>query len=316
MKNMVIGWRRYFNNYDFHDSESIEDLESLAFVVQEFLYTEKAGFENFNCIMNRRIKLYDFMSLVFYFLNPLYTDFAKSTITGYLTDLQQMRKLTEQDDTIEYANENKTLVVYNASSELIVSILWTVYIISYSYYITQETESWKNKTNMLYGLIRENYPYVESMLKEQSPLKYTKEAMGLLANKIHEKNEREKQAPKTNETKDNGTENLEARIAELEEKCKQQEEKIKEYEEAAESIDLHDKIRLGLLLRLLKNDGANIDKHGNKTKAAQIMQSITGLPLQTCKNYCSEPNANTKLHGEEVLKINALLQALDMEIRL
>ena len=87
-------------------------------------------------------------------------------------------------------------------------------------------------------------------------------------------------------------------------------------DDSIKDISLHDKVRLDLLLRLLLNDGANIDKHGNKMKAAQIMQSITGLPLQTCKNYCSNRGLNVKTHGEEVLKMNSLLQALGMKIRL
>ena len=89
-------------------------------------------------------------------------------------------------------------------------------------------------------------------------------------------------------------------------------------EESAEqeAINWHDKVRLDLLLRLMKKDHVNLDKHGNKTKAAQIMKMVTGLPLQTCKNYCSSPNLNTTEHQDEVLKVNTELQALDMTIRL
>ena len=36
--------------------------------------------------------------------------------------------MSEQYDTIEYINNNDGMVVYNASSELILSLLWTVYI--------------------------------------------------------------------------------------------------------------------------------------------------------------------------------------------
>lgn len=49
---------------------------------------------------------------------------------------------------------------------------------------------------------------------------------------------------------------------------------------------------------------------------AQLIQSITGLPLQTCKNYCSDPHLNTTTHSEEILKMNTLLQALGMKIHL
>ena len=81
-------------------------------------------------------------------------------------------------------------------------------------------------------------------------------------------------------------------------------------------INWHDKVRLDLLLRLMENDGADLERHGNKMKAAMIMQSITGLPLQTFKNYCTNRDLNVATHSEEVLKMNTLLQSLDMKIRL
>lgn len=83
-----------------------------------------------------------------------------------------------------------------------------------------------------------------------------------------------------------------------------------------EDIKFHDKVRLELLLRLMKKDGADLDKYGNKVKAAEIMKSITSLPLQTCKNYCSDPQLSTKEHEEEIFRLNTKLQALGMEIRL
>ena len=165
-------------------------------------------------------------------------------------------------------------------------------------------------------MITENSPYVESFIKKQSPLKYTPEAIRMLSERVHNKREQEKQEPEASETKLDDTDKLKARIAELEEKCKQQTEKLKEYEEPVELLTPHDKVRLDILLGLMENNGANLKKHGNKTNAAQLMNDITGLPLQTCKNYCSDRNVNTKLHEEEVLKINTLLQALDMKIRL
>ena len=89
-----------------------------------------------------------------------------------------------------------------------------------------------------------------------------------------------------------------------------------EEEGVSENINWHDKVRLDLLLRLMKKDGADLDKRGNKTKAAEVMHSVTSLPLQTCKNYCSDSNLNTKEHEDEILKLNSNLQALGMEIRL
>lgn len=82
-----------------------------------------------------------------------------------------------------------------------------------------------------------------------------------------------------------------------------------------EEISWHDKVRLHLLLALIKNDGANMEIRGNKAKVSKIMKMITGLPLQTCKNYCSDPVLNTTEHLEEITKINIILQAVDMQTR-
>lgn len=84
----------------------------------------------------------------------------------------------------------------------------------------------------------------------------------------------------------------------------------------AEPIDVHDKVRLDLALKLMEKDGANLNKHGNKTIAAKVLHTITGLPMQTCKNYCSNRDLNTTEHSEEILTINSQLQALSMETRL
>lgn len=82
---------------------------------------------------------------------------------------------------------------------------------------------------------------------------------------------------------------------------------------ATEQITWHDKVRLNLLLKFIKNAGANMEIHGNKIKVAKIMNMITGLPLQTCKNYCSDPVLNTTEHMQEIVELNILLEAVGMK---
>lgn len=115
------------------------------------------------------------------------------------------------------------------------------------------------------------------------------------------------------------TAKLKARIQELEAENKAMKEELEGLRADAvpeKEILWHDKVRLDLLLRLMKKDGANLEMYRNKTKAASVMSAITGLPLQTCKNYCSDPILNTDTHREEILELNTKLQALGMEIRL
>ena len=78
----------------------------------------------------------------------------------------------------------------------------------------------------------------------------------------------------------------------------------------------HDKVRLETLLRLMEKDDLNMGIYGNKTKAATLMNKISGLPLSTCKNYCTNRDMNVNTHSEEVLEINTLLQSLEMSIHL
>lgn len=87
-------------------------------------------------------------------------------------------------------------------------------------------------------------------------------------------------------------------------------------EEEVVEITAHDKVRLELLLKLMEKDGINLTKHGNKAKAASILNMLTGLSLNTCKQYCSDRNLNVTTHSEEIIKINTLLQALEMESHL
>lgn len=106
-------------------------------------------------------------------------------------------------------------------------------------------------------------------------------------------------------------------LAEMEKQLQSAREQLQRYEseETAEEIAWHDKVRLELLLRMMETDGVDM-KQVVKARVAELMQSITGLASQTCKNYCTNRDLNTKKHEEEVLKLNTKLQALGMKIRI
>ena len=87
-------------------------------------------------------------------------------------------------------------------------------------------------------------------------------------------------------------------------------------EEGSEETKWHDKVRLELTLRIMESMGADLKKYGNKVKVASILQTITNLPLSTCKNYVTNRDLNSKEHSEEVLKINSTLQEISLDIRL
>lgn len=104
--------------------------------------------------------------------------------------------------------------------------------------------------------------------------------------------------------------NLLARNAEL-----IQRQEAHQSEEPAEEIEWHDKVRLELLLRLLEKDGTDMEEVV-KVRVAEVMQCVTGLPISTCKNYCTNRDLSIKTHEKEILKLNSKLQAIGISILL
>ena len=85
--------------------------------------------------------------------------------------------------------------------------------------------------------------------------------------------------------------------------------------DSAEDIP-HDKVRLELFWKLAESDGADITPHGNKTKMAKLMRKATGLPYNTCKNYCTNRDLKEHVHQEEIKEVNQYLDDLNMNARL
>ena len=110
--------------------------------------------------------------------------------------------------------------------------------------------------------------------------------------------------------RDNTIEELNNRVTEFE-----------QAEEDGESISAHNKVRMELIMKFMEKDGLTLERngekiHGHKTKAAKILETLTGLPLQTCKNYITNRDLNIETHREEILRINTLLQALRISSKL
>lgn len=80
--------------------------------------------------------------------------------------------------------------------------------------------------------------------------------------------------------------------------------------------DPHDKVRLEIVARLLEESDADFEKYGNKAEAARMLELITDLPFQTCKNYMTNRDLNTTEHSDEVLKVNSSLKKLGINWQL
>ena len=297
------GFKRIFtDNNEYESYEGILFFNSLAYTVQEFLYTSKAKDENNDFQMDKHIKLYDFMNVTASFIKAIMTDFGRTTIKEYIEDIRQDSISVFDVEEIEYKYD--ILIIRRASNELIMALLWTTYIYVNAQLSIVRSELWEDKKKMLYEVMLENSSYPQMHFKNHTLILLTDEATKTLIK--HSVNDQETYDDLVKQFKQEKEE-----IVEQEEEAKQDDDHV-----VVEEISLHDKVRLDLVLRMMEDNGANLTRHGNKMKAAQIMQSITGLPLQTCKNYCSNRDLNTSIHTEEVLKMNTILQALGMKIRL
>ena len=94
------------------------------------------------------------------------------------------------------------------------------------------------------------------------------------------------------------------------------EDALQEGEKELQNIKFHNKVRLDLLLKLMLKAGANLTDHGNKRRAAEVMAVLSGLPLNTCKNFCSDPVVNQDTHEEALDALKKKLQILDINLNI
>ena len=88
-----------------------------------------------------------------------------------------------------------------------------------------------------------------------------------------------------------------------------------ESEGPAEEIELHDKVRLEVLLQFMEYSGLKLEK-GKKKQVAEVMRAITSIPISTCRNYCSNRGVNTNLHEDEVVRLIVKLRSIGINVHL
>ena len=173
-------FQRFFtDNSHYGDYKMIPFMDSLAYTVQEFLYSDKVVDELHDFRMDGRIKLFDFMTLAVYFIGPSVTDFGKATIKGYIEDLKKQKNSYQREDTIEYTKEGGLLVTH-ASFELIDGLIWATYVYSKIRSELSNDESWINASKMLLDLAWEQSGYKKDYFMTLPHIKCTKEAVGMM----------------------------------------------------------------------------------------------------------------------------------------
>lgn len=180
-------FKRYFNGYgEFGSFKDIMFLDSVAVMVQEYLYSNKECDGWMYYRLDGLISLYDFMSLEVSIIFPMFHELGLSAIKDFIRDLQQERSGYNECE-IEYVQDGAAMAVYNASDRLIIPLLWTAYIYANARYIVEKDEEYKDATTMYYQLIVENSYYEKELTKDAYPMKYSKEAIQMLIKHIGKK---------------------------------------------------------------------------------------------------------------------------------
>ena len=123
--------------------------------------------------------------------------------------------------------------------------------------------------------------------------------------------------------KDKTIAELKAKVKELQDELKERDEDDTSKEETDTSSEefmsmpVHQKVQLELLMKFIEKEIPDFEKiYGHKTKVACLLEIITGLSTQICKNYVTYRNLNKETHEEEIENANRLLKALNISFQL
>lgn len=179
---MQNSFKRYFkNNNEYQDFKEVVFMDSLAYTVQEYLYTDKAKNEDENYNMSLRIKLYDFMNIVIPFIKASQSDFGIATIKGYIQDMKKKRRVLQSGESLK-ETEKGNLVVACASKELITAVLWSAFIyVKFCVILMEkfngEKEQWVLAQNTLEGLMKDEISHREKQYEKNYLVKNYPDAL-------------------------------------------------------------------------------------------------------------------------------------------
>lgn len=81
-------------------------------------------------------------------------------------------------------------------------------------------------------------------------------------------------------------------------------------------VKLSHKLRIELLRLLLKAAGADIQAHGNRKVAGQLVAYITGISQDICRKWIDNPQINYDTHKKAIDWLNHLMDKLKMKLRI
>lgn len=92
-------------------------------------------------------------------------------------------------------------------------------------------------------------------------------------------------------------------------------EVVEEYD--GESIVFSSKqVPLEIMKQLFDSAGVDFGRTGTQKPAAQLISALTGIPFNTCKNYLSYGEINKKKYQQEVDRVMAIIDEIDLPIEL
>ena len=343
---------RYFTDNDKYGERKTPYLDSLAFVVQEFLYSkDKAKQEiiykervfddytetthtnkktkSFDCEMDGRIQLYDFVTMTFHLINTLPSDFAKVQLKEYLADLKKKDGISYRE---EISCTQNGIYLYNTSKEMIFALLWAAWIYMKVFLDLNPNKMLEKRVDMLYDAMKENYPSTAENLEKHPLIVHAPDAMMLMRQHIQAKAKKSKSNKSSDKEHAEDNSELQARIKELEselEKAKKQvadlEKQNKEQKDSLEllssdipEIDAQQKVRMELARKIMSEAGMNaafMDLRGRKTKVATLMGTLLEIPTHTCASWLSNRELNRETHQKSIKEINDIFEALGLAIR-
>ncbi len=277
--------RLFKDNNKYCNFEKIPYIDSLAYTVQEFLYSNKIEDKYFNYRLDERIRLFDFMTLTAYFIGSSQNEFGRSTIKGYIADLKVKRGVN-CEDTIVYKDGN--LLLTNASYEMILDLLWATYIYARFYYESNQSRFWKKIMDMLFDLMVEESSLNKEEFAASNFIKSTKDAMLTMLMHIEVTEKRKKPSETKNESKTDSKEDvntLKTRIAELEEQVEIFHQKEKGL---ASGINQAQVALFGLSLA----NTFHFNYTNKKEELAPMLHKLFGFGEAKIANYLSTPCSN------------------------
>ena len=309
------GFKRIFvDNSKYKDYDAIPFMGSLAYMVQELLYSDKVENDHYSYRLDGRIKLYDFMTMVAYFIFAAVDDLGKSTIKGHIEDMSTRKNSYESEDTIDYIKDDGLLITH-ASHRLIGALLWAAYIYAKFRSDLDNNNVWRKAAKMLLNLAWEESGLKKEIFKELPHIKRIPEALSIIGAHIYNTVKEESSEEESNNRV--SEEELRNENSELKKELEELRETINVLNENLGSIDAASKIGLTLIMKLMENDGADFNKSGNKVIGAKVLKMLTGRSESACKAIFSDPlSPNYPQHKHIIKDLNEYLSKLGAKTRM